>query len=168
VRVEVLSDEDLGKIILDSAMVVLPYRHMYNSGAALLSLTLGRPILVPASPTMLELQHEVGERWVHLYVGELTADDVRRALRAIEGPAAEGPNLGRRDWGRVAGSYAELYARLVGPAGSLARPGRGVPPVDRREGSLPLPVTRLRQGRRAAEFGSSRSATRRPRRSAAL
>jgi beta-1,4-mannosyltransferase len=140
VRVEFLSDEDLGKTILDSAMVVLPYRHMYNSGAALLSLTLGRPILVPASPTMLELQHEVGDDWVHLYVGELTADDLRRALRAIEVPPAAGPNLGRRDWGDVGRSYAELYASLVGPGGSIAARGRRVRSVGRRKGSRPLPV----------------------------
>jgi beta-1,4-mannosyltransferase len=140
VRVEVLSDEELGKIILDSAMVVLPYRHMYNSGAALLSLTLGRPILVPASPTMLELQHEVGERWVHLYVGELTADDLRRALRAVEVPPAGGPDLGRRNWGHVGRSYAELYASLLGAGGSTATRGRRVRPAGRQEGRRPSPV----------------------------
>jgi beta-1,4-mannosyltransferase len=136
VRVEILSDEALGKVILDSTMVVLPYRHMYNSGAALLSLTLRRPILVPASPTMLELQREVGERWVHVYVGELTADDLRRALRAVEAPPVEGPNLSRRDWGRVGRSYAELYASILGSGESTtATRGRSLPPPARRNGS---------------------------------
>ena len=122
VKIEVLSDEQLADVILGSTLVVLPYRDMYNSGAALLSLTLRRPILVPDSPTMRELQQEVGERWVFLYQGELTTDDLREALRRAAVPRAGGPDLSRRDWARVGQAYAALYDSIA-RRGHAARPG---------------------------------------------
>jgi beta-1,4-mannosyltransferase len=117
VQIEVLSDERLAEVILRSTLVVLPYRNMYNSGAALLSLTLRRPILVPASPTMRELRKEVGEGWVFLYEGELTTEDLREALRLAAVAPADGPDLTGRDWARVGEAYAAVY-------GSIARRGR--------------------------------------------
>jgi beta-1,4-mannosyltransferase len=113
VKIEVLSDEQLAEVILGSTLVVLPYRNMYNSGAALLSLTLRRPILVPDSPTMRELQQEVGEHWVFLFDGELTTDDLREALRSAAVPRAGDPDLTRRDWARVGQEYAALYGSIV-------------------------------------------------------
>jgi beta-1,4-mannosyltransferase len=133
VRTEVLSDEELAEVILDSAMVVLPYRNMYNSGAALLSLTLHRPILVPDTGTMRELRREVGDNWVHLYEGELTTEHVRAALRATAATPGGGPDLSRRDWARVGLSYAALYDSIVRTKrihrGSVdtGRPGSGPP-----------------------------------------
>jgi beta-1,4-mannosyltransferase len=113
VRIQVLSDEELAEVIQHSAIVVLPYRDMYNSGAALLSLTLRRPILVPDSPTMRELRQEVGEHWVHLFEGELTTEHLRQAVRAAAVAPACGPDLTRRDWARVGRSYAALYDSVV-------------------------------------------------------
>jgi beta-1,4-mannosyltransferase len=146
VRIQVLSDEQLAEVIQRSSLVVLPYCHMYNSGAALLSLTLRRPILVPASPTMRELRQEVGENWVHLYEGELTTEHLRRALHA---PAPDrGPDLTRRDWTHVGRSYAALYESIVRtrrvPAGQGDVGRRGVRP--RRTGLPAGPFRRSPRG----------------------
>lgn len=109
-----LPDHDLSTLIQASALVVLPYRYMYNSGAALLALTLRRPILVPASPTMLELQREVGGQWVQTYSGDLgpeVIDHARREIASI-GPL-DRPDLSERDWSAVGDRYASLYRSLV-------------------------------------------------------
>jgi beta-1,4-mannosyltransferase len=113
VRIQVLSDEELAEVIQHSAIVVLPYRDMYNSGAALLSLTLRRPILVPDTPTMRDLRQEVGEHWVHLFEGELTTEHLRQVVRAAAAAPAREPDLTRRDWARVGRSYAALYDSIV-------------------------------------------------------
>lgn len=105
---------ELGDIIAQSTLVVLPYRAMYNSGVALLALTRGRPILVPASPTMLELRAEVGEAWVITFEGELTAGILSAALGSARSiPDAAAPDLSARDWATVGARHAELYARLT-------------------------------------------------------
>lgn len=133
VQIGVLSDEELAEAILSSTLVVLPYRHMYNSGAALLSLTLRRPILVPDTPTMRELRQEVGEHWVFVYDGELTTEDLRTALRSASVGRAEDPDLSRRDWAQVGQAYAALY-------GSIVRTGRGRPAVAGRRLARPAPA----------------------------
>jgi beta-1,4-mannosyltransferase len=123
IHIEYLSNEQLAQVILQNTLVVLPYLNMYNSGAALLSLTLHRPILVPATPTMRQLQHEVGESWVQLYDGELTPDDLRTALKAAGEAPMVGPNLNRRDWHMVGRRYADLYREVALGRG---RRGRGI------------------------------------------
>jgi beta-1,4-mannosyltransferase len=124
VRIQVLSDDELAEVILNSAIVVLPYRDMYNSGAALLSLTLRRPVLVPDTPTMRELRREVGEHWVHLFDGELTTEHLRQAVRAAAVPPDCGPDLTRRDWAHVGRSYAALYDSVVRTRRGKRRVGR--------------------------------------------
>jgi beta-1,4-mannosyltransferase len=57
--------------IIDSAdAVVLPYRNILNSGAALFALSRNRPILAPNIGSLPELRAQVGADWVYLYDGE--------------------------------------------------------------------------------------------------
>lgn len=109
-RAASLTDAELADEIEAADVVVLPYRRMYNSGAALLALDFGRPIIVPGSATMLELRAEVGPEWVHVYEGGLTAavlEDLVARIAAEERPAR--PSFTHRDWAEVAARYAELY-----------------------------------------------------------
>jgi beta-1,4-mannosyltransferase len=78
---------------------VLPYTEMHNSGGALTTLSLGRPVLLPANPVNERLSAEVGEGWVYQYDGELTADVLAETLDAVEqrGPI-DPPRLDARDW----------------------------------------------------------------------
>lgn len=104
-------DRELAEEVLRAELVVLAYRRAYNSGAALFALTFRRPVLLPDSPTMRELRDEVGEDWVHLYQGEITAEVIRaaqvRARAALESDSE--PDLSRREWCEVGLRYAELY-----------------------------------------------------------
>jgi glycosyltransferase involved in cell wall biosynthesis len=102
-------------VVTSSELVVLPYRFMHNSGTALAALSLGRPILVPDNDLNRALSSEVGQGWVHLFDGELTADtllDGVRALRA-EPPRAD-PDLSARDWHDAGARHAHAYRLAVG------------------------------------------------------
>lgn len=119
-RAELLEYEELVAEIRRSAFVVLPYRRMYNSGAALLALSCGTPILVPTSATMNDLMEESGPEWVQTYDGDLTPEILRAASQSFESTASrrDGRNaLPRRSWSAVGAEYGRLYRQITrGPS----------------------------------------------------
>jgi beta-1,4-mannosyltransferase len=108
-----LTDEDLRDEIAACTCVVLPYHRMYNSGAALLSLALGRPVIAPESASMRALAAEVGEGWVITYRGELDEERLSIAITQLSGTRAEMPDLSARSWTTASQSYADLYRELA-------------------------------------------------------
>ncbi|MGB3472830.1 MAG: hypothetical protein WBA51_18590 [Erythrobacter sp.] len=103
-----LRDDYLPKAELDSMIdachgVVLPYRDILNSGAALHALSRARPVLVPNRGSMPELRAHIGNQWVHLYDDEFNGDDLNRFMSAIRDLHPEArPDLSAYSWHRVA------------------------------------------------------------------
>lgn len=114
-------DEDLAAEIAAAELVVLPYREIHNSGAALLALSLNRPVLLRDSETTRLLSQEFGDEWVHRFNGELTAETLAQAIRAIRaakrGPA---PDMSARDWTLLADALTQAYRRSI----AMVRGGR--------------------------------------------
>lgn len=111
-RLEYLEDSELAGEIAASSLVVLPYRDLVNSGAALLALSLDRPVLVPSTPSAIELQDEIGQQWVMTYSPPLTGSDLAGALalaNAVVG--SQRPDLSRRNWDQAARAHRDLYVR---------------------------------------------------------
>lgn len=109
-----VSDEELVEEIGHSHLVVLPYREMHNSGALLVALSLGRPVLVPRTPSNTALADEVGADWMLLYDGELDRDTLERAvLTSGAAPRASPPRLDGRDWATVGQRTYEAYLRAL-------------------------------------------------------
>ncbi|TFV52996.1 glycosyl transferase [Blastococcus sp. TF02A-35] len=107
-----LDDAELVAAVTEAELVVLPYRDMHNSGAALLALSLDRPVLVPDNEVTADLAAEVGPGWVHRYQGDLTAEVLRDALAALRAePRAPRPDLSRREWDGAAAAHVEVYRR---------------------------------------------------------
>jgi glycosyltransferase involved in cell wall biosynthesis len=107
---EFLDDAELVAAVGRAELVSLPYREMHNSGAALLALSLGRPVLVPANAANAHLADEVGAEWVLQYSGELTGETLLRAqeqARLI--PPGAVPDLGLREWDRVGEQHLAAY-----------------------------------------------------------
>ncbi|WP_082297632.1 glycosyltransferase [Microbacterium sp. GCS4] len=105
-----LDDAELVARTSESELVVLPYRHMHNSGTTLAALSLGRPVLVPDNEVNRALAEEVGPRWVQFFDGDLTAQDLEDALAAIRTEAAtDPPDLSRRDWSAVGSEHASAF-----------------------------------------------------------
>ncbi len=109
-----LSDERLVQVVAAAELVVLPYREMHNSGAALLALSLDRPVLVPDNEVTGQLAEEVGLGWVLRYDGELSADRLVAALEeARRLPPGARPDLGRREWATAGRDHLAAYEEAL-------------------------------------------------------
>lgn len=110
VRLEHLDDAALAGEVGSAELVVLPYREMGNSGAALLALSLGRPVLVPSTATTEALASEVGPGWVLTYPGTLTAQRLHDALELVRSPRSNhAPDLSGREWADAGRQHAQVY-----------------------------------------------------------
>jgi beta-1,4-mannosyltransferase len=113
-RLEYVDDPTLRDEIAAAELVVLPYRELHNSGAALLALSLERPVLLPASEVASALTDEVGPGWVHLYSGELTGAALATALtRSRDVVRAGRPDLSRREWTGAGAGHRAVYLAAV-------------------------------------------------------
>lgn len=115
-----LDDAELVARMSEAQFVVLPYRHMHNSGTALAALSVARPILVPDNEVNRALAVEVGEQWVHLFDGELTDADLSRVRTAIAAGLEGAPDLSQRDWSTVGAAHSAAFHA----ASALRRAGR--------------------------------------------
>ena len=117
-RLERIPAGDVQVILNGADLVAAPYSEIFNSGTALLALSFDRPVLVPAKGSLVELQAEVGERWVLTFPGELDGAVVGAALdRAValrRAGGAETPSLDAFEWDAVARRTVEFYRRLTG------------------------------------------------------
>jgi beta-1,4-mannosyltransferase len=113
-RLAFVEDRELVEEISAASLVVLPYAEMHNSGAALVALSMDRPILVPRTPSNTALADEVGEEWVIQYTGELTDEVLTEALDAITRiPEDARPRLDGRDWDEVGRRHHEVYLEAI-------------------------------------------------------
>lgn len=122
-----LHEEELERCLAAADLIVLPFAEVLNSASAMLALSLDRPILVPDRGAMAELAGAVGEEWVRLYRGSLSAQALAGALtwaRAPDRPAR--PPLEPFAWTTVAAGTVDAYAavRELSAAPVRARAGR--------------------------------------------
>ncbi len=112
-ELDYVADDVLAGEVGAAELVVLPYREMHNSGAALLALSLGRPVLVPANEISAALAEEVGPGWVHTFAAPLTIEQLEAALTAARAPRPDRPDLSRREWGQLARQHLVAYRAAV-------------------------------------------------------
>lgn len=106
-------DRELVAEVTKAQLVVLPYRTLHSSGAALVALSLGRPVLVPDTVTTRALRDEVGAEWVHVFPGALTTELLEQALDGTNVPPAVPPKLSARTRERVRAAHATVYRQLI-------------------------------------------------------
>ncbi|MDR6971742.1 glycosyltransferase involved in cell wall biosynthesis [Leifsonia shinshuensis] len=113
-RFAFLTDEELVAAVTEAELIVLPYREMHNSGGALSSLSLQRPVLVPDNEVNRLLAEEVGELWVQRYQPPLGSGDLERALAAVRArEPGSTPDLSRRGWDETGRRHVEAYRRAI-------------------------------------------------------
>jgi beta-1,4-mannosyltransferase len=94
-------------------LVVLPYRDILNSGAALLALSFNRPILAPNRGAMGELAADIGSEWVRTF-DELDAAEFCSAIEwAVRFPRTSAAPLDHLDWGQLGARTLEAYSRVL-------------------------------------------------------
>lgn len=106
--------DEVQPLFAASDLLVLPYRRVLNSGAALLALSCGRPVLLPDLGVMREHQQAFGADWIRLYTGELTAQELLDACQWARLPRREAPDLSGLDWVDLARQTCSIYERVVG------------------------------------------------------
>lgn len=107
-----LSEVELAQTITSSQLIVLPYRHMHNSGTALAALSLGRAVLVPDNEVNRALAHEVGAEWVHTYTGALGAEDIESAWE-VAARTTGVPDLSGREWDLGAAQHVDSFRTVA-------------------------------------------------------
>lgn len=117
-----LADSELAAEIGAAEVVVLPYRAMHNSGAALLALSLNRPIIVPRSPATDLLADEFGEEWVVVYEDQLTGEILHNALQRVRNSQrANEVDMQSRDWTHLAHILEQTYREALSFAREAGR-----------------------------------------------
>jgi beta-1,4-mannosyltransferase len=105
-----LDDADLVRLIEEHRLVVLPYRSMYNSGALLYALSVGRPVLTGRTAATESLVEEFGPDWVRLYEPPLSAATLTESLARASADAL--PTMARRDWADGVALHRAIYAAV--------------------------------------------------------
>lgn len=96
-----VADHEIQTYLNAADLVALPYKDILNSGSALLGLSFGTPVLVPARGAMEDLQRYAGEGWVRTFAGELSPEALAGALAWAAAPRPP-LDLSELDWDRIA------------------------------------------------------------------
>ena len=113
-RLEFLPEQELSDEIASAEAIILPYEDLHNSGAALLALSLGRPIIARDNQPTRALRDEFGHEWVSLVSGPITIASLESALidlRSRHRPSL--PPLAQREWDVLGAKLAEAYEALA-------------------------------------------------------
>ena len=110
---EFIPNDQLQVYLRASDLVVLPYMEILNSGAAILALSFGRPVLVPARGALVDLREDVGHEWVMTYEHELTPETLRLAAAWARLPRPERPPLGSFDWEPIRDTTAAIFREVA-------------------------------------------------------
>mgnify|MGYP001119861999 FL=1 len=109
-----IPDDEVQVFMKAADIVVLPYRRILNSGTALLALSFGRPVIVPAQGSMRELRDIVGLEWVYVYTppitGKVLADCIRWGLKQRQ---SDGPDLSPLNWHVIAEKTYSFFKQLM-------------------------------------------------------
>lgn len=110
-----LDEERFRMLLVASDYVLLPYDDFLNSGLLLLSLSLGRPVIVPETPVTSEIGLDVGPGWLHLFRGDLNAVTLESVIANPERPSSE-PDLSKYTWQSFAEELADAFEAVLGRA----------------------------------------------------
>ena len=111
-RIGWVPERETATLFAASAVVVLPYRDLLNSGVSILALSLDRPVLMPETPSSLELRNDIGSEWVMTYEGELTPQVLSRSLAWAMEARTGSPDLSAFDPDAVARRTLDFYLRV--------------------------------------------------------
>jgi beta-1,4-mannosyltransferase len=73
-RLGYIEENTLTEIVDAADRVVLPFKSYLHSGSLIRALSQGKVTITPEAPFARNLRDELGERWVQLYQGRLTAE----------------------------------------------------------------------------------------------
>lgn len=107
------SGEEMLDLVKSAEIAILPYKEIYNSGAVLLALSAPIPAIVTDSPSMRDLQAEVGNDWLQIIPVEFNSLDLQNAFNSLKffqlTRGESSPLSGLRNWELIAKRYLQIY-----------------------------------------------------------
>lgn len=111
-----LTMEELNVLYENCFCSIIPYTKIYNSGAALFSLSIPRPVIATSSESMMDLQSEVGPQWLQLIPQSFKSTDILTALdnllKTKEFRDSLSPLSGERDWKIIGNQHLAVYSKV--------------------------------------------------------
>jgi glycosyltransferase involved in cell wall biosynthesis len=107
-RLGFICDEILTDIIDASDRIVLPFKSYLHSGSLIRALSQGKVTITPKTPFACNLRDELGEHWVQLYAGRLTAEHL-----AITVGQKGAPDMSAYEPDRVAEQLLQCYRTIL-------------------------------------------------------
>lgn len=96
---------------------IIPYLNTYNSGAALFSLSIPRPVIATYSKSMSDLQEEVGTQWLQLIPQNFGSEDISSALENLSQSSyrrdTTSPLSSQREWSKIGKQHYEAYCNIL-------------------------------------------------------
>jgi glycosyltransferase involved in cell wall biosynthesis len=111
-RLGFVANDELQLFLKASDCVVIPFRNATNSGSVALALSFARPVAVPDIPVFRELAAIVGDEWMQLFNGEISASELEHIVGWIGRSRATEPPLETLGWDHIGARTAEFF-RLV-------------------------------------------------------
>jgi len=109
-------DDVMRAHMLQSALIVLPYKSIHNSGIALLALSLSRPILVPENDVTRALRDEFGSAYVYLFQDDLNADrlvEVVALVGTTDWLEVGDADMSHREWPEIGRMHRAAYLEAI-------------------------------------------------------
>jgi len=109
-----IAQEELNTALAAATLVVLPYRRLFNSGAALMALSAARPVLAPGTGMIADLRAEIGAEWIRCIQEPLDGAQLIATAEATGGLGEEAtPDLSLFTPEAVGARLDEEYRRLL-------------------------------------------------------
>jgi glycosyltransferase involved in cell wall biosynthesis len=113
-RIGFVPADEIQVLLRAADLVVAPYRRILNSGTALLALSFGTPVLVPALGSLTDVQSSVGSEYVRTFDGPISSEVLGAAISWLATrQAVAPPNLDTISWPVVAQQTLEAYSALI-------------------------------------------------------
>lgn len=119
IRDALVPQADLEDAINTSDGVVLPYRNILNSGAALLALSCNRPVLAPRLGSLPELQDEIGSDWISLYDGDISESHLLSFGDSLHKARRDVADMPLYEWPLVGASIGQFLDQISAPRATV-------------------------------------------------
>ncbi len=111
-RPAMLDDTEVAGLLARSSALILAYRAVLTSGAAMLGLAHGVPVIAPRLGHLPDLAESVGPEWVWLYDQPFTADTWRGAIAWLRNRPADPPPPTLPTWADIARATAGFFVEV--------------------------------------------------------
>jgi glycosyltransferase involved in cell wall biosynthesis len=118
-KLDYIADDMLQLYLRAADVVVIPFRHVTNSGSVMLALSFDCPVAIPRVPVFEELHDSVGDAWIKLFDGEIAAPAIEDIVSWAQTDRSPQPNLDSYDWETIADKTVEFFQAIR--AGSAKR-----------------------------------------------